>query len=142
MKYKVGDKVRVEVPCTKIIVITTDGKETVAKMYSGKNFVKTATAKCSPDDTFNFKIGAHLAFNRLFEKEVKQDNTQYYTGKVVCTKNKYPHRYSVHGFTVGKIYDVVDGRITTDDGITSFQYRSLTNLCNSTGNTFIPLVEQ
>lgn len=47
------------------IVITTDGKTTTAKMYAGKSIIKTSTAKCSPDDKFDFVTGAKIAFDRL-----------------------------------------------------------------------------
>lgn len=47
------------------IVITTDGKTTIAKLYEGKKVVKTAEAKCSPEDEFNFNIGAAIALERL-----------------------------------------------------------------------------
>lgn len=47
------------------IVVMTDGKTTTAKLYNGKTVTKTAKAKCSPDDEFNFLTGAHLAVSRL-----------------------------------------------------------------------------
>ena len=50
------------------IVITTDGKTTTAKMYANKSVIKTATAKCSPDDKFDFVTGAKIAFDRLTGK--------------------------------------------------------------------------
>ena len=50
------------------IVITTDGKATTAKIYAGKSIIKTATAKCSPDDKFDFVTGAKIAFERLTGK--------------------------------------------------------------------------
>ena len=50
------------------IVITTDGKTTTAKMYANKSVIKTATAKCSPDDKFAFVTGAKIAFDRLTGK--------------------------------------------------------------------------
>ena len=54
------------------IVITTDGTETLARLYDGKTVIKTATAKCSPDDTFDFNTGAKLAFERLMGEEKKE----------------------------------------------------------------------
>lgn len=51
------------------IVITTDGKETLARLYEGKKVIKTATAKCSRDDVFDFNAGARLAFERLTKEE-------------------------------------------------------------------------
>lgn len=147
---------------------------------------KTALAKCSPKDTFDFYTGAKLAFNRLTEPErpaapeakpepkpeapkckfkvgdnvignaganfygitrrgwrgevvkVVGDHTiwvtgpgvprpgtpvsparfdldtqpKYYTGKVVCVKRSPDCRY----WTVGKVYEVKDGKIRDDDG--------------------------
>lgn len=51
--------------CDNKVVITTDGITTTAKLYDGKTVVKTAEAKCAPDDEFNFETGARIAFNRL-----------------------------------------------------------------------------
>lgn len=47
------------------IVITHDGKITTAKLFDGKQLVKTATAKCNPSDEFNFNVGASIALERL-----------------------------------------------------------------------------
>ena len=58
------------VTCTRKIIITTDGKETFARFFEGGIVVKSATAKCNPEDKFNFETGAKLAFDRLFERSV------------------------------------------------------------------------
>ena len=55
------------------IVIITDGMETVAKLYDGKKIIKHATAKCSPDDEFNFETGAKIAFERLIEETIGEE---------------------------------------------------------------------
>ena len=57
------------------IVITTDGKTTTAKLYHGKTVSKTATAKCSPDDKFDFVEGAKIAFDRLTDRETHKSET-------------------------------------------------------------------
>ena len=75
------------------IVITTDGKETLARLYEDNKVVKKATAKCSPEDTFDFKKGADLAYERLMEEQ------KYFMGKAVCIKAP------TFRLTVGKIYD-------------------------------------
>lgn len=52
------------------IVITTDGKTTTATKYYSDNGVpmKTvATARCAPEDEFDFNVGAELAMKRLME---------------------------------------------------------------------------
>lgn len=51
------------------IVITSDGKETLARLYEGNKVIKSATAKCSPDDEFDFAIGAKIAFERLMAEK-------------------------------------------------------------------------
>lgn len=61
------------------IVITTDGKETLARLYEGNKVIKTATARCAPDDTFDFATGAKLAFERLMgeQKEATPENAEW-----------------------------------------------------------------
>lgn len=56
-------------PPTQKIVITTDGKTTLARMYEGKTVIKSAEAKCSPADEFDFNLGAKIAFGRLMKGE-------------------------------------------------------------------------
>lgn len=50
------------------IVITHDGKTTTAKLYDGKQVIKTAKAKCNPSDEFDFNVGASIAFARLTDQ--------------------------------------------------------------------------
>lgn len=93
--------------CEKKIVITSDGEKTFARLYDGKKVVKTAMAKCSPDDEFDFETGATIAFDRLFDKCEKKEEPKYYNGKAVCVKPCY-------GFTIGKIYEFIDGQCRDD----------------------------
>ena len=75
------------------IVVTTDGKTTTAKMYHGKTVVKTATAKCNPDDKFNFDKGAKIAVDRLLGvDDVSEDNDD--------------------GFKVGDIVNIVNSGLS------------------------------
>lgn len=98
-------------PCDKKIVITTDGVETLARLYENGKVVKKATAKCSPEDEFDFNVGAKYAFERLAEPAAEKKE-EYYNGKVVCVKvNSNPGIY-----TAGKIYQFVDGRFIDDTG--------------------------
>lgn len=55
----------------KSIHIYTDGKTTTAILKNGKDTIKKAQAKCSPDDEFNFDEGARLALERLLGVNVK-----------------------------------------------------------------------
>lgn len=59
--------------CEKI-VITTDGKTTLARLYNGKEVIKSAEAKLSKNDEFDFMTGAKLAMERLTAVKVKSNN--------------------------------------------------------------------
>ena len=98
-----------------VIVITSDGVTTTATKRFGKKCFAVATAKCNPVDQFSYDEGARIAFERLqgrdpFASSVAKIKYEYYNGKVVCIKTDYPW------WTVGKVYNVVDGVITADDG--------------------------
>ena len=118
--------------CENKIVITSNGAETLARLYDGNKVIKTATAKCSPDDKFDFETGATIAFDRLFEKHEKEE-PKHFNGKAVCV-------YGELGFTAGKIYEFVNGQCLDDQ-------KTLRPTCNKCkdltafGGIFIPLVE-
>lgn len=62
------------------VVITTDGKTTIAKFYEDNKEIKTAKAKCCDDDAFDFATGAKLALERLFPREYKAGDKVKVTG--------------------------------------------------------------
>ena len=64
--------VRDVAPVQSKIVVTTDGVTTTARLFSGKELVKSATAKLSHSDEFDFKIGAGIAVSRLLNTEEKE----------------------------------------------------------------------
>lgn len=109
-----------------VIVITSDGVTTTATRRIGKTIQAIATAKCNPGDTFDFDEGAHIAFERLcgrdpFQETLESQATpekpestatpEAYNGRMICAESPYPW------WTVGKIYKVVDGRITANNGV-------------------------
>ena len=54
------------------IILRTDGEKYVKAALCDpvtKHLIKGAEAKCSPEDTFDFEVGAHLAIERLFSEE-------------------------------------------------------------------------
>lgn len=63
-------------------------------------------ACCHPEDEFDWKIGMEIAYQRALD--AKNDDVDYYSGRVVSMTNYY-------GFTQGKIYNMVDGKIIDDD---------------------------
>jgi hypothetical protein len=89
------------------IVITTDGTTTLARLYEGNKVVKRAEAKCAPGDTFDFAVGANLAYDRLMRAE-----PEYYNGKIFCAT--VPE--NIMNYTEGRIYEVKDGIIVDDKG--------------------------
>lgn len=192
------------------IVIIASGMKTIAKLYNGDKIAKTAIARCSPEDTFDFAEGARLAFSRLLEERETElvkprievgkyykhvgesdDDTgiikirhcdasehnivyyydiiegmklddmgfyffdaespfahkltlidykpklMYYNGKVVCTYNGA----DADGFTVGKIYEFVNGTVVDDDGDVRYKFCPLYSISNLKITKFIPLIE-
>ena len=100
------------------IVITTDGKTTLARLFDGKTMVKRAEAKCSPSDTFDFGVGAELAVKRLMG--AKPDIVNPITEPI---KESEPVKlYCFKGIdsglhlTKGKMYEFNGCGVTYDDG--------------------------
>lgn len=90
-------------PKAEKIVITHDGKTTLARLYEDNKVVKSAEAKCSPDDEFSFTVGAKLAFERLTEEK---EEPPFKVGDVVKVKAAEYH-FFMDG-TLGKVTEVVD----------------------------------
>lgn len=83
----------------RVIVIHSNGRDTIAiEKLNGKE-IRRAVAKCSPDDEYKWETGRDLAFERLTEKNVG------YNGRVVCV--------CANGtmFKTGKLYEFIDGKI-------------------------------
>ena len=113
---------------------------------------KTKTvAKCSGGDTYNPEMGLMVCiakkyfgnyekFRENFEKwSTKAPEPKYYNGRVVCVE-KYPHM----AYTVGKIYNVCDGKMLIDNG--SYQpslkrAESFEDLTNHLHSKFIEIKE-
>jgi hypothetical protein len=81
-----GDLEKVNEKSDECIVIYRKDREVFAL---DKSTGKKAVAKCSPEDTFDFKVGAKLAFERLMTttKIVKQD--KYQVGDKVKIVDKF-----------------------------------------------------
>lgn len=98
------------------IVITTDGKTTLARLYEGKRVVKRAEAKCSPSDAFDFMTGAQLALERLgaMPAEPERAAPTFAEGdivKVVRKAGPVSHHYAID--TVAKVCGVTSCSDTT-----------------------------
>lgn len=106
------------------IIIYREGSNVVAL---DKRDRKKAVAKCSPEDTFDFSVGARLAFERLLGGDKKDETPKYYSGKTVCFYN-----HGAPGFTVGKVYVWKGGKTVDDDGderYSGYPIRDLSDAC-------------
>ena len=128
------------------IVITTDGKTTLARLFDGKAMVKRAEAKCAPSDTFDFGVGTELAVKRLIgENPVTEPVTDSKPEpvKLYCVKSYKPGEW----LTKGKIYEAESGFIVTyDDGwkpvVGCSSIEEFHNYCPETGAPLWPLVRR
>lgn len=113
------------------IIIYRDGDKVVAKDYLTNEI---GVSRCHPDDEFDFKVGAKIAFDRLIGNV--EPKPKYYNGKVVCIK-------SFSGLTTkGKIYEFVDGHLTYDNGDKSCDaVHSFEDIGKSFVSEFIEVVE-
>lgn len=91
------------------VIIYSEGNKVIAfDKFTGKK----GEAICSPEDEFDFYIGADLAFKRLMNDEApkeKKPAVKYYSGEIFCIES--------HGslFTAGKIYIVKNGILYDDE---------------------------
>lgn len=97
-----------------IHITCTDGKTTHAvKKVDGK-IVARSKAVCCPSDTFDFAIGANLAYDRLMRPEtlekVQPEQPKQEPVKLYCVKDWDT------SFTAGRIYEVSNEEIHYDDG--------------------------
>ena len=69
--------------------------------------IKRASAKCGPNDIYDFNIGAKLAMDRLYEgyDMTPKPKRKPYNGLI------YIHEYPGRGLAEGALYRVKDGKI-------------------------------
>ena len=120
------------------IVIYRIGNKVVAKdIITGKE----CYSRCHPDDEFDFNIGAKLAFDRLVGNVETEPKPKYYNGKVVCVDNSW----NTLSYTVGKIYEFVDGFAIDDDGdrrpMNGVPVKSLNEYHSMVASKFIEVIE-
>lgn len=73
------------------IVITHDGKTTTATLYRADGSKEQATAKCAPEDDFNFRVGAEIAMGRLVDKLAFANHNVI---RVVFREGERPYSYT------------------------------------------------
>ena len=119
------------------IVIYRNGKETIGLLDEGGNTVKQAVAKCCPLDRYDFKTGAEIVLDRLFEPE-----SQKYNARLVCVNE------NGETFVQGRIYEVRDGFLYLGDDKYGSDYsnerpfKSLKEINEIMSSDFIELKEE
>ncbi len=98
------------------IIITSDCKTTTARMYDGKTLIKESSAKCSPEDVFDFSVGAKIAFERLIAEEKKPEVKEWKVVNRPARVGDYIRLKSNAGFTFNQPGDILKVDIVTDVG--------------------------
>ena len=85
-----------------------------------------------------FYSDAYTDGELIYDRE--RDTKPLYNGKVVCVDNR---GHNEHHYTVGKIYEIKDGKVTTDDGLTfpPKPVQSFEEWQDWTNSKFIEIVE-
>lgn len=109
------------------LIITSKGNTTTAKLIHGKDVTKEATVTRYSTDEYFEKAAVEAVVKKIFEKKV-----DWFNGKVVCVA------YSGDGFTKGKIYECIEGELTSDSGDKMGAY-TIEKMKNS--QIFLPIVE-
>ena len=95
------------------IIIYRDGDKVFALDVDSK---RKAVAKCSPDDEFDFKTGAKLAFSRLFGNEDRRDCIHVDDLVEVVKKGKTYSTYGYWKYLTGYEGNFVNGS-TPENGL-------------------------
>lgn len=111
------------------IIITRKGNTVSVEAYDeyskiGYHVCHRAIAECSPDDIFDFNIGAKLAFDRLYEgyDMTPKPKRKPYNGLI------YIHRYPGIALNDKSIYRVNDGVIQNCKfGVRPFIYEGMSD---------------
>lgn len=90
----------------KRIVILSDGRKVMAREYDGFKVVREGSAKCSPDDEFDFHKGAEIALKRMMRMP-ESGKPRFKVGMLVkVIKNGEPPREIHHNFSIGLVVKV------------------------------------
>ena len=89
----------------KRIVILADGNTVTAREYEGRVIIREASAKCSPEDKFDFHKGAEIAFKRL-NTDKKPSIKEGMLVRVI--KNGDPPNEIHHHYPIGIVVRVTD----------------------------------
>jgi len=106
------------------IVITTNGTETIARLFDNNKQVKTASAKCAESDTYDFNVGAKLAMERLLDVGVREVKRKALVGEYVKIVNASNH--SCNEYKNGDILKIIE---KTGEASAYAYYKDLYDRC-------------
>ena len=119
-----------------------DREQTVADLIVNGRIVDTITiSRWHEEDEYDIGMAAYEAIKQMFDikdkkiEKVSDNKTtpKWFNGKVVCVKgNMY--------FSTGRIYDVVDGALTDDVGVTFCYFTDIDNMNNRMNAQFIEVI--
>ena len=104
----------------RIVITKNDLNEVLLRAYSGNEIVEKTIAKCSPDDIFDFNIGAKLAVDRLYDgyDMTPKPKRKLYNGKIFMRADMRSVSFNwcrleskITYNRENKIWDVKDGKI-------------------------------
>lgn len=105
--YSIVDDINV-FPGNCDIVFRRIENKIVCTIREDENLLYYGIACCHPEDEFNWKTGMEIAYARALDEKNGDVDYSNYCGRVVSMTDYV-------GFTQGKIYNVVDGKILDDD---------------------------
>ena len=123
----------------RIVITKNDLNEVLLRAYSGNEIVEKTIAKCSPDDIFDFNIGAKLAVDRLYDgyDMTPKSKRKPYNGKIFVRADirNFSFLDLDFGFNApankyareNKIWEVRDGKIIGFDRATDIIYEDMTD---------------
>lgn len=115
------------------IVITKDGENGVLlRAYGDDEIVEKTIAKCSPDDIFDFNIGAKLAVDRLYDgyDMTPKSKRKPYNGRIFVRVDTLEFSFNtpLSKYTrENKIWEVKDGKIIELSRATDIIYEDMTD---------------
>lgn len=116
----------------RIVITKNDLNEVLLRAYSGNEIVEKTIAKCSPDDIFDFNIGAKLAVDRLYDgyDMTPKSKRKPYNGKIFIRTDvvrKFVFLDPDYFSRENKIWEVRNGKIIDFDRATDIIYEDMTD---------------
>jgi hypothetical protein len=105
------------------VVITVDKNQTFARIYDNNVVVAKGVATCSPEDTFDFKVGSELALSRALEAIKPKESPKKQEWVVVDRKPRVGDyiRVIYKGYPFGDYGEVLKVSKVTNNGYVSIK---------------------